>query len=75
MFAGQSDASFDAWDSETGKHLWQFETPAGFNTAPITYKLANGKQYVAVVAGGSRYVRRSRDDPPEADSVIAFALP
>ena len=74
VFAGQSDASFDAWDSKTGDHLWSHKTDAGANAAPMTYML-RGKQYVAVAAGGSRYVRRSRDNPPEADAIIAFALP
>ena len=74
VFAGQSDASFDAWDAESGEHLWGYETGAGSNAAPMTYML-DGKQYVVVAAGGSRYVRRSRDEPPEADAIIAFALP
>lgn len=74
VFAGQSDASFDAWDAETGKHLWGYETRAGCNAAPATY-LLDGRQYVVISAGGSRYVRRPRNDPPEADAIIAFALP
>lgn len=74
VFAGQSDASFDAWDATSGEHLWQYETAAGCNAAPATYSI-NGKQYVVVAAGGSRYTRRDRDDPPEADAIIAFALP
>ncbi len=74
VFAGQSDASFDAWDAKTGKHLWGYETDAGVNSAPATYVI-DGKQYIAVSAGGSRYVRRSRDNPPQADAIIVFALP
>ncbi|MCH7959695.1 MAG: PQQ-binding-like beta-propeller repeat protein [Candidatus Hydrogenedentes bacterium] len=74
VFAGQSDASFDAWDADTGELLWHFPTAAGCNAAPITYML-DGKQYVTIVAGGSRYTRRSRDEPPEADAIITFALP
>lgn len=73
VFAGQSDASFDAWDARSGEHLWGYETAAGCNAAPITYEL-DGKQFVAVAAGGSRYVRRDRDNPPKADAIIAFAL-
>lgn len=74
VFAGQSAASFDAWNARTGEHVWTWKTDAGANAAPMTY-LLDGKQYVVIAAGGSRYVRRSRDDPPEADAIIAFALP
>jgi PQQ-dependent dehydrogenase (methanol/ethanol family) len=74
VFAGQSDASFDAWNAKTGDHLWQFKTEAGTNAAPATYMI-KGKQYIVVAAGGSRYVRRNRDNPPEADAIIAFAIP
>ncbi len=74
VFAGQSAASFDAWNAKTGEHLWSYKTEAGANAAPSTYQI-NGKQYVVVAAGGSRYVRRSRDDIAQADAIIAFALP
>ncbi len=74
IFAGQSGNSFDAWDADTGEHLWGYQTEAGANAAPITYAL-DGKQYVAVAAGGIRYLRRDRDHPPQADAIIAFALP
>ncbi len=74
VFAGQGGGSFDAWDAKTGAHLWAFKTDAGCNAAPIAYSL-DGRQFVAVSAGGSRYVRRDRDNPPKADAIIAFALP
>ena len=67
VFAGQSAASFDAWDARSGKHLWGFDTEAGANAAPATYQI-DGRQYVVVAAGGSRYTRRDRGKPP-------FALP
>ena len=73
VFSGQSDASFDAWDAKTGDHLWKYKTGAGVNSAPATYMI-DGKQYIAVSAGGSRYVRRSREEPPQADAIIVFAL-
>ncbi len=74
VFSGQSDASVDAWSAATGEHLWQFETEAGCNAAPMTFELG-GKQYLAIAAGGSRYVRRSRDEMPQADAIHVFALP
>jgi len=35
----------------TGKPLWKFKVGSGVVGAPITYRGANGKQYVAVYAG------------------------
>lgn len=74
VFAGQSDNSFDAWDAASGEHLWRWETDAGCNAAPMTYESA-GRQFVVVACGGSRYLRRDRDNPVAADALIAFALP
>jgi glucose dehydrogenase len=74
VFAGQTDNSFDAWDAASGEHLWQWETDSGCNAAPITYQ-SDGRQFVVVACGGSRYLRRDRDNPVMADAVIAFALP
>jgi PQQ-dependent dehydrogenase (methanol/ethanol family) len=74
VFAGETDNRFSAWDVETGAHLWSYVTDAGCNAAPMTYALG-GKQYIVVAAGGSRYLRRDRDNPVAADAIIAFALP
>ena len=52
LFAGQSDGLFIALDAETGKRLWQFQCGAGVNAPPVTYEV-NGRQYVAVAAGGN----------------------
>ncbi len=41
---------------------------------PITYQGKNGKQYVAVVAGGASAI----DDPPgpnDSDALMVYALP
>ncbi len=74
VFAGQSDGSFDAWQAETGQHVWQFRTGAGCNAAPMTYR-AGGKQFVVIACGGSFILRRSQIDSPSGDALIAFALP
>jgi glucose dehydrogenase len=61
LFIGASyDARFHAYDSKTGKLLWETKLPAMAQANPITYVGKNGKQYVAVDA---------------ADSIIAFSLP
>jgi quinoprotein glucose dehydrogenase len=58
-----------AFDSQTGKELWQFELPAGGQATPMTYSF-KGKQYVVVSAGG-----HGKLGTKQGDSVLAFALP
>jgi quinoprotein glucose dehydrogenase len=58
-----------AFDSQTGKELWQFELPAGGQATPITYTF-KGKQYVVIAAGG-----HGKLGTKQGDSVLAFALP
>jgi lanthanide-dependent methanol dehydrogenase len=50
VFHGTLDGWFKALDQETGKVLYQFHTPSGIISNPITY-MFNGKQYVAVLSG------------------------
>ena len=42
-----------AYSADNGRKLWEGSTDAGVNAPPITY-LINGKQYVAVAAGGNK---------------------
>ena len=50
VFHGTLDGWFKALDQDTGKVLYQFHTPSGIISNPITY-MFNGKQYVAVLSG------------------------
>jgi quinoprotein glucose dehydrogenase len=61
LFIGASyDMRFHAFDSKTGKLLWETKLPEMAQANPITYMGKNGKQYVAI----------------NADNLImAFALP
>ena len=52
FFGSLSDNRFRAFDSRTGKELWTFNLGATATAQPMTYQAA-GKQYVAIVAGGS----------------------
>ena len=69
IFHGESSGPFVARDARNGEKLWQFMTGAGVNAPPITYAV-DGKQFVAVAAGGHRLF-----DFPLGDAVIAFGLP
>ena len=61
------DNKFRAFDKKTGKILWETVLPYAANATPAVYEL-NGREYVAVAAGGGR-------ERPSGGSFIAFALP
>ena len=61
LFIGASiDGRFHAYESKSGKLLWETKLAAQAQANPITYMGKNGKQYVAIDAG---------------DSIVAFSLP
>ena len=71
LFIGATvyDNKFRAFDSDTGKLLWETELPSAGAATPATY-LVDGKQYVVIAAGGSK-----EDTVPAEGMYVAFALP
>jgi quinoprotein glucose dehydrogenase len=70
VFIGATlDAYVRAFDVETGQELWKFKLPAGGKATPMTYLGADGRQYLAISAGGDGKAWG------KADSIMAFALP
>lgn len=69
VFNGEGNGLFRAFDARTGKMLWQYQCGAGVNAPAVSYS-ADGKQYVAVAAGGNTQL-----DFKRGNSVIVFALP
>jgi len=71
LFIGATvfDREFHAFDTRTGKLLWEYELPFAGMATPSTY-LIDGRQYVVTVASGGRDPRR-----PVGGTYIAFALP
>jgi len=71
LFIGATsyDRKFRAFDSRTGRLLWETELPFAAGATPATYSI-DGKQYVVIASSGGR-------DPhsPEGGMYIAFALP
>jgi alcohol dehydrogenase (cytochrome c) len=59
VFFGDTAETFEAVDAKTGKPLWHFNTGQFLHASPMSYAV-NGKQYVAIAAGGD---------------VFSFALP
>jgi quinoprotein glucose dehydrogenase len=53
FIAATSDSRFRALDSKTGKELWVTRLNSNGSANPMTYQGRNGKQYVAVAAGGT----------------------
>lgn len=71
VFVGATmDHTFHAFDVETGKEVWSAELPACAHATPMTYRAANGKQYVVVAAGG-----HGKLGEPLGDAVVAYTLP
>jgi quinoprotein glucose dehydrogenase len=73
VFIGATnDRRFRAFDSKTGKELWSAKLDASAHAVPMTYQGKNGKQYVAIVAGGNGTLD---DATPGVESLVVFALP
>jgi alcohol dehydrogenase (cytochrome c) len=71
LFNGDLDRNFRAHDQRSGDVLWQVRLNAAPESSPITYAV-NGRQYVAVVAGGgSAYGASGRGLVPELQSSAA----
>jgi quinoprotein glucose dehydrogenase len=49
------DGKFRAFDSRTGKELWTADLGVDVNSIPISWLGKDGKQYIAVLAGGGSH--------------------
>ena len=71
-FIGASDDSrFRAFDTGTGKMLWEVKLEAAAHATPITYKGSDGRQFVTITSTGGSFL----DSPLASDTITAFALP
>lgn len=65
------DRTFRAFDTETGRELWQTELAASAMATPVTYRARpGGRQYVVVASGG-----HGKAKVKLGDSIVAFTLP
>jgi len=69
VFTGEGNGWFDAFDATNGTRLWHFNLGAGVNAPPVAYEV-NGREYIAVAAGGNFQLSY-----PLGDAVAIFALP
>ena len=63
------DHKLHAFDTRTGKLLWEGELPFSGVATPSTY-MVDGRQYVVIAASGSRDLKRA-----QGGAYVAFALP
>jgi quinoprotein glucose dehydrogenase len=70
FIAATNDSRFRAFESKTGRLLWEQPIDANGHTIPITYLGKDGKQYVAIMAGGGG----GYFGGTPSDSLVAFAL-
>jgi quinoprotein glucose dehydrogenase len=67
---GTIDRRFRAFDADTGALLWETTLEASAHATPMTFLGKDGRQYVAIAAGGGGILR---SEP--GSKIVAFALP
>lgn len=68
FIAASEDGYMRAYNKRTGKLLWKIKLPAPGLATPAVYR-ANGRQYIVIACGGSKWGGKS------GDAYVAFALP
>lgn len=58
VFSGCDDGWLYAFDAASGETVWRGRAGLAFGSAPLTFRVA-GKQYLAVVAGGSTVAQQT----------------
>jgi len=69
FIAATADAKIRAFETYSGRLLWESQLPAGGYATPSVY-MVNGREYVGIAAGGG-----GKNATKSGDAVIAFALP
>ena len=67
------DRKFRAFDKATGALLWETTLPFSGNGTPATYEV-DGRQYVAIAAGGGKGGARRDPGSSSGGTYVAFAL-
>lgn len=78
LFTGTQTGEFQAFNSDTGDLLWEYNVGSGIVSQPITWS-KDGKQYVTVLSGGgAAYALFAGDERlanyPAGGNVWTFAL-
>jgi quinoprotein glucose dehydrogenase len=71
FIGGAQDGYLRAYETATGKLLWEHRLPAGGNATPMSYvSPESGRQFIVIYAGGYGGLQTRM-----GDYVVAFALP
>jgi len=71
IFIGATtDSRFRAFESKTGRQLWEVPLDAPAHSVPMTFMGKDRRQYVVAAAGGAGYLQS-----PAGTKIVAFALP
>ena len=68
FIAASLDDRLRAFDTDSGKLLWEVELPAGGQATPMTYSIG-GRQYLVIAAGGYK------SSSTRGDYLVAYTLP
>jgi len=68
FIAATMDSKIRAFETRTGRELWQSELPAPGMAVPMTYAV-QGRQYLVIAAGGNAMV-----ETRISDAVVAYTL-
>ena len=81
VFNGDPKGMLRAYDADTGKELWSFNTGSGMRSGLISYAI-DGEQYILVPSGWGSYAAvlmpallPELEKVPAASTLIAFKLP
>lgn len=69
FIAAATDDLIRAIDLKTGDVVWSDVLPGGGQATPMTYE-ENGRQYLAIMAGGHHFMQT-----PVSDALVVYALP
>ncbi|HET9487337.1 MAG TPA: PQQ-binding-like beta-propeller repeat protein, partial [Chryseosolibacter sp.] len=69
FIAATPDEKIRAFETHSGRILWEYKLPAGGYATPSVYMI-DGREYVVIAAGGG-----GKNATKYGDSIIAFALP
>jgi quinoprotein glucose dehydrogenase len=74
FIAATTDQRFRAFDTRTGKLLWEDALEANGHATPMTFQgKKSGKQFVVIASGGGGFLRQLSS--VLSDTVFAYALP
>ena len=68
FIAASLDDRLRAFETDTGRLVWEVKLPAGGQATPMTYSVG-GRQYLVIAAGGYK------GDSTRGDYLVAYALP